>query len=136
MIFYMIQMMIPAIIETIRRRKMSTLSDIVISPFLFPLWIMAKVIFGEKKADIWFPSLAVYEDLPSWVGGGDIRLGLIIGILVGPYQFLFVILYGYVLGTVYFLARWIFLGKRMRVMPVAPLLFFGLCVIWCLKIFS
>lgn len=137
MMFYMIQMILPALIETVRRHdRMSHIFDIFISPFIFPLWMVAKVLFGEKKADAWFPSLAVYEDMPTWVGGGDIRLGLIIGLLVGPYDFLFVILYGYVLGTVYFLARWIFLGKRMQTMPVAPLLFFGMCVVWCLKIFA
>jgi|GEM_PF-3293757 len=60
----------------------------MLSPFLFLIWLIAKVVYGEKKADTWFPSLALYDDMPSWVGGGDIRLGLIIGLLVGPYDFL------------------------------------------------
>jgi hypothetical protein len=70
MLFYMLQMIVPALVETIRRHdKVSYIFDILLSPFIFPLWIVAKVLFGEKKADAWFPSLAVYEDMPSWVGG-------------------------------------------------------------------
>lgn len=69
MLFYMIQMIVPALIETIRRRHtMSHIYDIILSPFIFPLWMLVKVLFDEKKADKWFPSLAVYENLPSWVG--------------------------------------------------------------------
>lgn len=54
--------------------------------------------------------------------------------LVGPYEFLFVITYGYVFGTIYFFARWLFMKKRMQVMPVAPLLFVGLCGVWLSQI--
>ncbi len=89
-------MIIPALFAVVRRRAFSQLTDVLLSPFVFPLWLLSKVLFGEKKADAWFPSLAVYANMPSWVGGGDIRLGLIIGLLVGPYQFFpFVIMYGY-----------------------------------------
>lgn len=68
MMFYMIQMILPALIETVRRHDtMSHMFDILLSPFIFPLWMVAKVLVGEKKADAWFPSLAVYEDMPTWV---------------------------------------------------------------------
>lgn len=109
MFFYMIQMMLPAFIEIFRAgRSKKEIVDIIISPFLFPLWLITKVVYSPKKADSWFPSLALYDDMPTWVGGGDIRLGLIIGLLAGPYDFIFVIAYGYVLGTLYFYIRWIF----------------------------
>lgn len=75
MFFYMLQMILPALIETIRRNaKMSSIVDIILSPFIFPLWMIVKVFWGEEKANAWFPSLSIYDDLPSWVGGGDIRL--------------------------------------------------------------
>lgn len=102
MLFYMIQMMVPALYETIRRRKSVDIFAILISPFIFPLWLLVKGFVGEKKADRLFPTLNVFDDLPTWVGGGDIRLGIIIGALAGLTNFLPVVMYGYVLGTVYF----------------------------------
>jgi hypothetical protein len=98
--------------------------------------LLVKVCFSEKIADAWLPSISVYENLPSWVWGGDIRLGLIIGLLVGPFNFFLVVSYGYVLGTIYYAIRRFCYGKIMRIMPVAPLLFFGLCVVWGLQVFS
>ena len=40
---------------------------ILSSPFVFPLWMVAKVLVGEKKADKLFPTLQVFETLPTWV---------------------------------------------------------------------
>lgn len=109
---------------------------ITISPFIFPLWILVKGFVGEKRADKVFPTLDVFEDLPTWVGGGDIRLGIIMGSLAGFAGFLPVVMYGYVLGTVYFVLKLVVAGKRLQTLPVAPLLFFGLCMVWVLRIFS
>jgi hypothetical protein len=74
MLFYMLQMILPALYEIIRRRNIKGIFEVLISPFLFPLWILAKVFMGETKADRLFPTLNVFEDVPTWVGGGDIRL--------------------------------------------------------------
>jgi hypothetical protein len=68
MFFYMLQMIVPAMIETIRRGgNASHIFDIVLSPFIFPIWLLVKVCFSEKIADAWLPSISVYENLPSWV---------------------------------------------------------------------
>lgn len=136
MIFYMLQMILPATGEILKRKTFSDLATLFLSPLLFPAWMITKAFVGEERADKRFPSLAIFEDLPSWVGGGDIRLGFIIGAIVGPYDFLYVIMYGYVFGTVYFLFQLLSTGKKMETMPVAPLLFVGIIVLWCSKIFA
>jgi Flp pilus assembly protein protease CpaA len=135
MFFYMLQMIIPAALEVIRRRRFQYLLDICLSPFIFPLWMLVKAFFWEKKADILFPSLKAFDNLPTWVGGGDIRLGIIIGSLVWPYDFLYVVMYGYIVGTVYFLFKLIISRTRIQTLPVAPLLFCGVVAVWCLRIF-
>lgn len=96
MMFYMLQMIIPATFAIVRRRTYRDLEAVILAPFLFPAWMITKVFIGEKRADKQFPSLGVFENLPSWVGGGDIRLGFIMGLLTGPHDFLYVIMYGYV----------------------------------------
>ncbi len=103
MMFYMVQMMIPAIIAIIHRKTYRDIGTIMLAPVLFLMWMIVRIFIGEKRADSLFPSLRIFEELPSWVGGGDIRLGFIIGLLTGPYDFLTVIMYGYVGGTVFFL---------------------------------
>ncbi len=130
MVFYMVQMMIPAGLDLVRRKMYADLGTIILAPFLFSAWMMTKICIGEKRADKRFPSLSIFDTLPSWVGGGDIRLGFIIGLLTGPYDFLYVIMYGYIAGTVFFLLRWLILSKKMQTMPVAPLLFLGLMIVW------
>lgn len=135
MLFYMLQMIIPASIDLFKNKKHSHLWTIALAPFLFPAWMITKVFVGEKRADWYFPSLDIFEHLPSWVGGGDIRLGFALWLLVGPYGFIPVIMYGYVLGTIFFLVRWGVFRNKMVTMPVAPLIFFWLLVYWFMMIF-
>jgi Flp pilus assembly protein protease CpaA len=134
MLFYMAQMILPAILAVIHRKTYRDLVPIMLSPILFPAWIITKAIRGEKRADALFPSLSIFDDMPAWVGGGDIRLGCIVGALVGPYDFVYVILYGYIAGTLYFILKWAIFHVRLQTMPVAPLLFVGICLVWCLRI--
>jgi hypothetical protein len=42
MLFYMLQMIVPAAYEAARRHKYGALFEIGISPFIFPLWIVTK----------------------------------------------------------------------------------------------
>ncbi len=134
--FYMIQMLIPAMWAVFRRHTYRDLWTLAFAPFLFPAWMITKTCIGEEKADKKFPSLSIFEELPTWVWGGDIRLGFIVGALVGPYDFVFIVMYGYVAGTIYFLFKLFVSRVRMQTMPVAPLLFIGICIFWCLRIFS
>ena len=60
-------------------------------PFFFPFWLLAKAIFREKKADTWIPSVSAFDTIPAWVGGGDIRLGILIGMITGPIYFWWVV---------------------------------------------
>jgi len=41
--------------------------SVVALPFFFSFWIVVKILFGEKNADRWIPTVAKMDDLPSWV---------------------------------------------------------------------
>jgi prepilin signal peptidase PulO-like enzyme (type II secretory pathway) len=136
MLFYMIQMMIPACLYAWKQQRYRDIGSIMLSPIIFPLWLVIKALLWEKKADTALPALSVFDQSPAWVGGGDIRLWIILGALAGPYYFFYVIMYGYALGTMYFFVKLFVTGERIQTLPVAPLVFFGLCVVWCLQIFA
>lgn len=78
MLFYMIQMIIPSMAFLIRKQKFSQALHVFFIPLFFPFWLIVKTIFGEKKADTWISSVAIIDDLPTWVGGGDVRLGILV----------------------------------------------------------
>lgn len=97
MVFYMVQMIIPAISTLISEKNYRDIPSVLLSPLFFPFWIVIKALFGEKKADKIIPSIEKLDNLPSWVGGGDIRLGILLGLTVGPLYFGWIIGIGYTL---------------------------------------
>jgi hypothetical protein len=45
------------------------MAEVLTLPFFFPFWMITKMIFGEKKADKWIPSIGAIDSVPTWVGG-------------------------------------------------------------------
>lgn len=95
-----------------------------------------KTFFGEHRADRWIPTVQKMDRLPTWVGGGDVRLGIFVGLIAGPVYFWWIIGIGYVLGTLFWLFSRVIQKKDFDVLPVAPLLFLGFCATWLVQIFS
>lgn len=91
MLFYLVQMMIPALSSLIVEKKYYRIPSILLAPLFFPFWLGTKALFGEKRADTLIPSIAQLDNLPSWVGGGDVRLGILLGLIVGPWYFWWII---------------------------------------------
>ena len=136
MLFYMLQMMIPGILSLLRKKQFSDVFSVLFLPFVFPFWLVMKTFFGEKQADRWIPTVQKMDQLPTWVGGGDVRLGIFLGLIVGPVYFWWVIGIGYVLGTLFWLFSRVIQKRDFDVLPVAPLLFLGFCATWLIQIFS
>ncbi len=78
MLFYMIQMMIPALLFLLRKKQFNEMLEIFFLPLLFPFWLCIKAVFGEKNADRWIPTVERMDHFPTWVGGGDVRLGIFV----------------------------------------------------------
>ena len=75
-------MIIPAIATILSQKNYRDILPILFTPVFFPFWLVIKPLFGEKKADTLIPSIAKLDSLPSWVGGGDVRLGILLGLIV------------------------------------------------------
>ncbi len=123
MLFYLLQMMIPSFIYLLNHKKYNDALHLLFLPFFVPFWLCIKCLFGEKKADTLIPSIALLDSAPTWVGGGDIRLGIMLGIILGPVYFWWAIGIGYVIGTFFWLVSRLFRKKKLDILPVAPLLF-------------
>jgi prepilin signal peptidase PulO-like enzyme (type II secretory pathway) len=136
MVFYMVQMIIPAISTLISKKKYHDIFSVLLSPLFFPFWIGVKLLFGEKKADMIIPSIQKLDNLPSWVGGGDVRLGILLGLIVGPLYFGWIIGIGYTLGILFWVAYRLLRGTKLDILPVAPLLFLGFCAILMIHFFA
>lgn len=136
MMFYLLQIMIPGIFSLLQKKRFFEALSVVTLPFFFPFWIIAKIFLGEKNADRLIPTVAKMDHLPSWVGGGDVRLGLLIGLIAGPIYFWWVVGIGYVFGTLFWIFSQLTGKKNLNILPVAPLLFLGFCVTWVIRTFS
>lgn len=136
MVFYLIQMIIPGISSLIKERKYTHIPSLLLTPLFFSFWIVIKICCGEKKADTLIPSVQTMDELPSWVGGGDVRLGILLGLIVGPVYFSQIIAIGYTLGILFWITSRLMRGVKMDILPVAPLLFLGFCAIFMIHFFA
>ncbi|MCB9807260.1 hypothetical protein H6768_05275 [Candidatus Peribacteria bacterium] len=68
MCFYLVQMIIPGVWYLLQKKKYHATFSLFLLPFFFPFWLIAKILFGEKKADTLIPSVGLIDNLPTWVG--------------------------------------------------------------------
>lgn len=136
MLFYLLQMMVPSLITVLRKKKYMTAIHILFVPLFFPFWLAIKWFFSEKKADELITSVSLMDDLPTWVGGGDVRLGILLGLILGPIYFWWTVGIGYTLWTLFWLISRSVKRQHLDVLPVAPLLFLGFCATWLILLFS
>lgn len=123
MIFYALQITLPGILHAYQKKQSHLTDSLLLFPVLFPFWLCIKGATGEKRADKYIPSISKIDGLPTWVGGGDVRLGILIGLISGPLFFWWVIFLGYTVGTIYYLGEKMLRKKTLYTLPVAPLLF-------------
>lgn len=123
--FFAVQILLPASIAAIRQKKKKIAFDAFLSVFLFPAWILFAIGgFGkwfEKKVES-----GSIEEFPSWIGGGDLRLAILMGVLLGPSVGILSVFLGYAVGAILITPLLIFGKKSLGAMiPLGPFLAFG-----------
>jgi hypothetical protein len=136
MLFYLLQMMIPSLLSVLKKKDYRNALHILFIPLFLPFWLVIKMLFSEKSADKLITSVSLMDNLPTWVGGGDVRLGILLGLILGPIFFWWAIGIGYTIGTLFWLVSHIIGKKHLDILPVAPLLFLGFCVTWMMHLFA
>ena len=148
--FFYLQILIPGGHFVIKNQKSFLLLELVRDYLLFPLWLTLNVFIPEKilAKCFLFKNYSEEElDLPVWIGGGDLIIGLIMGLLLGFPLSLVALAFSYFLGALIgvimiFYHKWQ-KGER-KMVPFVPFLVSGTLVAflwgnqildWYLKVF-
>jgi len=100
-LFFGIQILLPNIILSLRKKTIQPLKDATIFLVLLPLFLIFSLIgFGswfEKKIGV---DAEDEGEIFSWIGGGDLRIGIIMGFLLGWKLGIFAVFLAYALGAI------------------------------------
>lgn len=126
--FFALQILLPTTLAAIRRKKFSLFVDGFLGVFLFPVWLLF-ALFGAGK---FFEKIFEKEEtneIPTWVGGGDLRLAILIGLTLGPVLGLGALFLGYMIGTLVVIPLLLF-GQRRRkdMIALGPFLISGMLI--------
>lgn len=132
--FYLLQMLIPIFVHLVTHKIRKKYIDVLLMPLIALMWIFFRMFFGEKFADKCFPTFSLLDEYPTWAWGGDLRLGLLVWLLLWPWNFFLAVAIGYTIGSCIYVFYHIFFKKKLEVLPVAPLLWLGFLCIWIINI--
>ncbi len=124
--FLYLQILIPGSWHLISHQQFKELKELLLGYFLFPIMLL----FGKFNTphDKW-------EDItiPTWVGGGDLRIALFIGLSLGTIHGIASFFFAYIIGSI--IGIYILLRKgrtqKSHEIPFWPFLAIG----WVLAIF-
>lgn len=123
--FLFLQILIPASIFFLKKNQYKNIFEIFLWYFLFPfvtIFDFFKKFFGFKVVE----SEENDEEIPIWVGPGDLFLAIIIGLTLGLYGGIFAFFLAYLFGSIYAIFAMIFSDKNSKSMiPFGPFLGLG-----------
>lgn len=136
--FLSLFVLLPGILQSIHTKKISPLWDAISSLLLLPLWIVASILFLQKPFEKLFPSSQDDEEIPTWIGGGDLRLSLIIGLTLGWKMGFVAIFLAYITAAIVMFPLYLFQKKKDSLFAFGPFLILGtfLAMFWGKKILA
>lgn len=100
--FLYIQILIPGGWYLAKRGRMRDLLELIASYILFPFMLIYSYFLEERSS-------TESEPIPTWVGGGDLRIaifiGLTLGVVHGIASFVFAYIIGSIVGIVYLIRK-------------------------------
>lgn len=100
--FFYIQIILPGGWHLLRRGKMRDFLELLASYAIFPITLLFSFHKKREESDS--------EEIPTWIGGGDLRIALFIwltlGTLHGISSFAFAYILGSIFGIVFLLFKW------------------------------
>ncbi|PCI24795.1 hypothetical protein COB57_03420 [Candidatus Peregrinibacteria bacterium] len=124
--FFYLQIFIPTAIYAWKQKSWKEVFIAIKSFFIFPLWIALSCFISEKKLEKW----SIFqeeenEEIPQWIGGGDLRIAFIMGLFLGTKEALIALFLSYIIGSfigVFVLAIY---KKKNQMIPFGPFLSLG-----------
>ena len=128
--FFYLQMFIPNLYFSIKYKSKYIL-DLFTSYFIFPLWMLYSIFlpFLVYKISLFKETEEDESETVSWVGGGDLRMAILIGLFLGGKASVVALVAAYIAGALIGIFVLIFGEKKKRnEIPFAPFLSFGILV--------
>lgn len=124
--FFYLQILIPGWYYLIQHRDWRHFWELIVGYITFPIMMLADIWRKPKKEE----SL----DIPTWIGGGDLRIALFIGLTLGIVHGVASFAFAYIIGSIvwigillYNILRW---KQTTSQIPFGPFLSIG----WILSI--
>lgn len=114
--FLYLQILIPATIGLSKQGKWKEIGDVALSYFLFPYFLLFPPKNTKDNQEI---------ELETWVGWGDLRIALFIGLTLGLMHGVFAFFVAYMVGSIIGIFVLFFHGKRKAQIPFWPFLALG-----------
>lgn len=130
-LFFAIQVILPGIINSFLQRSFLPLKNSILALIVLPTWLLLSVVFLHKKFEqlISDDSDQAEEEEAGWVGGGDFRIAVIMGLALGPWVGILAVLIGYAIGAVLSIPLLLFTAKNSKSMiPLGPFLALGMLI--------
>lgn len=93
--FFYLQILIPWGIHLVRVRRFRDFFELLMGYIIFPIGIFLEYIFRKNV-----PVSHQEEDIPTWIGWGDLRIALFIGLTLGTIHTFSTLLFAYIIGSV------------------------------------
>lgn len=104
--FFYLQILIPGGIYFLKQKRFRELIELLLSFFLFPISLILSFFGIQKNKDN-----SEEEPIPAWIGGGDLRIAIFVGLTIGSLHGIISFFLAYILGSIV----WIFiLLKKWR----------------------
>lgn len=96
--FFFLQILIPGTLFLLKHRRQKDIAELCVLYILFPLTVIIDVF--KKKTNINSSSASETEDIPMWVGAGDLLVALFIGLTLGMVHGIVSFFFAYVFGSI------------------------------------
>jgi len=121
-VFFYLQILIPYFIYSFKKKKWSLFLEVLVLPF----WFLLQVISVYRwNFDLDEDEDDTPKDLVEWVGFGDLRIAVIMGLLLGFKFSLIALFVAYILGALIGVIILIKTKKKRNTMALGPFLVLG-----------
>ncbi len=97
--FFYLQILIPGWWHLLRKWNIRAFIELLLSFFVFPFELILSMFF-KKKDTPWESG----EDIPAWIGWGDLRVALFIGLTLWTIHTLSTLFFAYITGSIVWVA--------------------------------
>lgn len=111
--FFYLQILIPGLIYALKLRKYRLSGEIIFGYIAFFGW-MVKYLFTWKNDD---EEEDDEDAIPTWIGGGDLRIALLMGLILGFKLVLIALFISYITGSIIGITTMVYTGKRGQMIP-------------------